>query len=415
MKKVILFLMTLFSLTSCGMKKIDAELSENYYRTSTGGIVYSRNGNWYELGKKEIENVDKKTFRVLGPDYAKDKNHIYYQNGIMTSVDYDSFELMDKNGTLVRDKNKVYYTGITLKGVSPIDIEIIKYDSSNSDLYLRNRDGVYWLRGNEPDTIKKLEVKNKEKFIVIDSSKELAYEGDTMFYQAAVLSVKYNEKIKPVYSSIGTAFSNGSNFYTISWKENLGSIKDKVNISITPIKTVYGTSFLQEYKGIKIIEENYPWIVLDKEILGVYSEETNSIDFITDINDDYKVQGRYFFTGDKVFTFDKIQIGNKNDSVYLNKQMRTEIITINNKSGDFQVLEIKWDDNGIPDTRYAKNEKNVYFMGEILEGADPKTVETAPMHGYDKVNKRYYRYDIKDKNSYYINGKAIDSKAAEKK
>ena len=60
MKKVILFLMTLFSITSCGMKKIDAELSENYYRTSTGGIVYSRNGNWYELGKKEIENVDKK-------------------------------------------------------------------------------------------------------------------------------------------------------------------------------------------------------------------------------------------------------------------------------------------------------------------------------------------------------------------
>ena len=54
-------------------------------------------------------------------------------------------------------------------------------------------------------------------------------------------------------------------------------------------------------------------------------------------------------------------------------------------------------------------------MGKILEGADPKTIETAPLHGYDKVNKRYYRYDVKDKNSYYINGKITDSKAAEKK
>ena len=415
MKKGILVLMTLFSIISCGMKKIDGELSNNYYKNTTGGIVYSRNGNWYELGKKELENVDRKTFKVLGPDYARDKNNIYYQNGIMRNVDYDSFELMDKDGTLVRDKSKVYYTGITLKGVSPSNIEIIKYDSGNSDLYLRNSDGIYWLRGNDPDTIKKLEVQNKGKFTVIDSSKELAYEGNTIFYQATILPIKYNEKIKITYSSMGTSFSNGNNFYTISWKENLGSIKDKVNISITPIKTAYGMSFLQEYKGITTIEEVYPWVVLDKKILGIYSDEINSIDFITNINNDYKAQGRYFLTGDKVYSFNKVKINNEKQSVYLNNQMKTEIITIDNKAGKFQVLEIKWSDGGISDTRYAKNEKNVYYMGRILKGVDPKTIETAPMKGYDKVNKRYYRYDIKDKSSYYRDGEWVDSKIAEKK
>ena len=62
-----------------------------------------------------------------------------------------------------------------------------------------------------------------------------------------------------------------------------------------------------------------------------------------------------------------------------------------------------------------KDEKNVYYMGRILKGVDPKTIETAPMKGYDKVNKRYYRYDIKDKSSYYRDGEWVDSKIAEKK
>ena len=65
MKKGILVLMTLFSIISCGMKKIDGELSNNYYKNTTGGIVYSRNGNWYELGKKELENVKKRTYYIM--------------------------------------------------------------------------------------------------------------------------------------------------------------------------------------------------------------------------------------------------------------------------------------------------------------------------------------------------------------
>ena len=415
MKKGIMLLVMLISFASCGKSLVDKSLSNRYYKTSTGKIAFSQGDKFLWIELTELKNVDKKTFTVLGAYYAKDKNNIYFGSEIINNADVESFILLEKNGFISKDKNNVFYERTPIKGVSPLGIEILAIERSNSNIYLRNNDGIYWFRGNDINTLAKLAVEDKKKFMVINSDRELSREGKKIFYQGTTLPVKYEENFKDIHSSMGTAFLNGNSLYVISWKDSLGSIADKVRINTVPLNTVYGISYLQEYKGIGNMEEAHPWVVLNGKILGIYAEELNSVNFIAEINGKYKIQGKYAFAGDKVYTFEKIKIDDENRSVYLNKKVRTEIITIENKSKDFQVLEIKWNDNGIPDTRYAKNEKNVYFLGEILEGADPKTVEAAPLHGYDKVNKRYYRYDVKDKNSYYKNGKLIDSKDAEKK
>ena len=42
-----------------------------------------------------------------------------------------------------------------------------------------------------------------------------------------------------------------------------------------------------------------------------------------------------------------------------------------------------------------------------------KTIELPPVYGYDEESKKDYKYDIKDKNSYYRLGEKIDKKYAE--
>ncbi|WP_299214450.1 DKNYY domain-containing protein [uncultured Aquimarina sp.] len=88
-------------------KVVNEELSDSYYYTRDNkGIVYSPMGNWFSLGKNEME-VDLPTFQVLGRDYAKDANHAYFKSRVInTPVDVPSFEV--KYGFMPIDKNHVF-------------------------------------------------------------------------------------------------------------------------------------------------------------------------------------------------------------------------------------------------------------------------------------------------------------------
>ncbi|SEL85268.1 DKNYY family protein [Aquimarina amphilecti] len=88
-------------------KVINEELSDSYYYSRDDkGVVYSPMGNWFSLGKNEME-VDLPTFQVLGRDYAKDANHAYFKSRIInTPVDVASFDV--KSGFMPLDKNHVY-------------------------------------------------------------------------------------------------------------------------------------------------------------------------------------------------------------------------------------------------------------------------------------------------------------------
>ncbi|MDE3272844.1 DKNYY domain-containing protein [Pseudoalteromonas sp. G4] len=87
---------------------VDQTLSDSYYYSyNKQQIRFSPMGNWFELGNTLIEHADVATFEVLSRDFAKDKNHIYYQATPITEfVDYQSFSLI--NEMLTRDKNHVY-------------------------------------------------------------------------------------------------------------------------------------------------------------------------------------------------------------------------------------------------------------------------------------------------------------------
>ncbi|WP_103070299.1 DKNYY domain-containing protein [Aquimarina sediminis] len=118
-KKVLMILVAIFIvLASLGVygvyrffnpfgELVSKEKSDSYFYSRDGeGIIFSPMGNWFSLGKHEM-NVDLETFQVLGRDYAKDQEHAYFKSKIIDfGVDVPSFNV--KAGYVPMDKNHVY-------------------------------------------------------------------------------------------------------------------------------------------------------------------------------------------------------------------------------------------------------------------------------------------------------------------
>ncbi|WP_299184425.1 DKNYY domain-containing protein [uncultured Aquimarina sp.] len=106
-------------------KEVNKELSDSYYYTrDKEGIIYSPMGNWFELGKDEME-VDMQTFQVLARDYAKDKDQAYFKSrAINNEIDLASFEVL--LGYTPIDKNHVYELNDNYYHIGTKDIKALK-------------------------------------------------------------------------------------------------------------------------------------------------------------------------------------------------------------------------------------------------------------------------------------------------
>ncbi|MDY7395816.1 DKNYY domain-containing protein [Aureibaculum sp. 2210JD6-5] len=92
---------------------VDDELSKNhYYNNSKSDVIYSMNGNWFGIGKTEM-NVDAKSFKVLSEYFSKDKNQIYFMANVVKHPDVDISSFTSNTTNLKHDigvdKNSVYY------------------------------------------------------------------------------------------------------------------------------------------------------------------------------------------------------------------------------------------------------------------------------------------------------------------
>jgi hypothetical protein len=93
---------------------VQKEISDSYYYTKKGdGIMYSQMGNWFELGKKRIEEADVSTFEVLSIYVAKDAHNAYYRGKrLEQKIDIPTFRVKQDNLIMNHypvDKNNVYH------------------------------------------------------------------------------------------------------------------------------------------------------------------------------------------------------------------------------------------------------------------------------------------------------------------
>jgi len=133
-----IFLFLLFYLfiggSTRGAKAISKEMSNQYYLRDDK-VVFASNGNFFNLGSTDIEDADNETFKVLAQNFAKDKNHVYYNEILIEEADPETFCLLydgenSSDGKYIfhyysKDKNNVYHFNERMADVDTSTFEIL--------------------------------------------------------------------------------------------------------------------------------------------------------------------------------------------------------------------------------------------------------------------------------------------------
>lgn len=115
---------------------IVAIISCNKYEVQKDGVYYK---NWNEARGSAttlLSGADPNTFEILSnEDYGKDKNVVYYQGVSIPGADAQSFEFI--TDLYSKDKHRAYYSGDSIEGSSSKGFRVIDsyYSSDYKDIF----------------------------------------------------------------------------------------------------------------------------------------------------------------------------------------------------------------------------------------------------------------------------------------
>lgn len=364
------------------------------------GKIYFIDNN--DNSKKELRDVDLKTFKIIEEDYdfAKDKNVIYYKSEKVKDVDVNSFKL--ESFLIAKDKDSVYF-----KTVDKL-MKINNFSSEESEIFfqmfmpiiMKDKNGIYTLDSDmngELTTkplkidgldIKSLEILHENTVIYYLKDKNNVYYVDYKYIETNDNEADDNDRAMEVNVKkvIG---ADSDSFETIAF---YGKDKDNMYIYGKKIENVNPKTF----KGI-----SNNWLVFkdDKGIYYVLREENkNSVKELidADLNSFEEIsENEYYRDKNSVYYFDEYD------------RKMTRIIGADPKSFKSISYTFGKDKNGVYkrekklngvdpntfeeiDASYTRDKNNVYYEEEIMEGIDPRTFE------------KFVDYiQVKDKNGIY--------------
>jgi len=306
---------------------VNEKLSDNYYYSKTKTeIRYSPMGNWFELGNSKIQDADVASFEVLGRDFAKDKNHIFYKEYIIDSeVDYDSFKSYDYYCT---DKNHVYIPEQFTQHVF-YDNDTIYSSPTEKALVEKNKSRKMWI------------IQDADPLTYIEIDSDWAKDKSNFFYRHLPVSVDYE-----TFKILNKSFCLDKN--------SVYAVKMRSLLSVTIDPTT-----------VEKVDENY---VLDKHAVYFFEEFQDS-----------KITNKLFAHSYK--NKEKIHLLNK-EYLQIDESILYENVALDNVDvSTFQLLNPTW---------YAKDKKQVYCAGKVIKNADPNTFQIFENAIYAKDKKQVY-------------------------
>ena len=126
-----------------------------YYKDKN--TIYTYNGvlSW----------VDYESFELLSFGYAKDNNRVYMDSFILSGADPQKFQILDAYDRYARDDKNVYYHNKLLTGADPQTFEVFGDDYS---MYSKDKNHVYiWpriLTGADPSSFELVHNYNGESY-----------------------------------------------------------------------------------------------------------------------------------------------------------------------------------------------------------------------------------------------------------
>ena len=309
------------------------------------GIAKDKNRVFYMDERKDIKNVDAKTFERMGESYYfKDKNNVFalkndYSDSnynlvleMSKNIDRSSFDIL--NNEFGKDKNGVYYFGEKIDGISSNNAKVVE-ELGDYDYIFQSGNDHYLVTVNEGNSYDKSDDNTKEKF-KIKKINGLNIDYDTF---------KYFE--------IYDLYKDKNNFYYHS-DNDLKKIKSDIDVKSAE-KMIELRDFIKDKNNIYYFSDGK----LEKINLKI---DVNNLEYLDDGN---SVFSSYLRDGKNVY--------------FVNDEDGKIKIVKNVDKNTFKVV------NG----NYGVDSKNVYYLGEKLDFV-----------GLDGL-KIFGEYYLKDKNSVY--------------
>lgn len=250
MKRILLFLLIAILIQSCSPGiKVDSKLSDSYYYQPISFlIIYSPQGNWFELDYKIVSTAPW-NFTVLSENIGKNKNTVFYKYHQQTNVDIESFSVI-KN--VIKDKNNVCTVSedqlIPIPDADPKSFEYLKPSSTNTLEWSKDNKNYYFHDKKVPVDYNTFKIVN-----------------DQFFYDKDSIYTTFNNNIKSIDISYGLIDRINNNYSrnekTLFYYGNQGGYKK------TPIRDgeqIFVISDEVVRVGDKIIYEGS--ILLEKEV-----------------------------------------------------------------------------------------------------------------------------------------------------
>ncbi|MCF6351734.1 MAG: DKNYY domain-containing protein [Cyclobacteriaceae bacterium] len=316
-------------------KPVDKEISSSYFFSKSGNeIIYSQSGNWFELGKTKIKNVDTGSFAVLSDYLAKDKNSAFYQGKII-NLPIDLATLKTGKGELM------YFTFL---------------DKNNVYSYNRDDEVVYVIKKADPITFERVD---------FFWSKDATHR----FYQDKFIDVDY------------------ATFEVIN--ETFGKDTNKVYMyahltGVNPIEA--DASSIKKFDDEYVYDNNnfyyYAYYVRQELIDTLNTMPYRNLEDVDVLNDTYiKIGNKIYEHGFLLENVDAQEF-KLLDFLYAKDDKRAYYLGSLIKESEASTFESVG-------MEYSKDRNNVYYLDKIVVDANPATFRKSEGHYYyeDGVNK----------------------------
>ena len=315
------------------------------------GIAKDKNRVFYMDERKDIKNVDAKTFERMGESYYfRDKNNVFalkndYSDSnynlvleMSKNIDRNSFDIL--NNEFGKDKNGVYYFGEKIDGISSNNAKVVE-ELGDYDYIFQSGNDHYLVTVNEGNSYDKSDDNTKEKFKIKEIN-GLNIDYDTF---------KYFE--------IYDLYKDKNSFYYHS-DNDLKKIKSGIDVKSAE-KIIELRDFIKDKNNIYYFSDGK----LEKINLKI---DVNNLEYLNDGN---SVFSSYLIDGKNVY--------------FVNDEDGKVKIVKNVDKDTFKVV------NG----NYGVDSKNVYYLGEKLAfvGLDGLKIFN---EGYLKDKKNVYEISVND-------------------
>lgn len=417
-----------------------------YYAADANGVYYD---------SEKIEDADPATFTVLFWDYAKDKNNAYYMAQKIANINGGNFKTLRPAYGYAAGDYIVFYCGKPIEGSDPASFHAVGEGKQNDSLYFgADKNNVYLdgkiIHGIDPLTFEHIgkHFFKDSKHVYVDAniiegcSPEsvrvlnnyyIADSVDAYFINEGTAVPLKSENVKNIKVNDFIAADAKNVYYRgmqiedadgatadIFDKNNDGYIIDKSNVFYCNEKLpasrigFHSLGFGYASDGYKVFFRSSLVQGADADSFTPSSYGTASDKFAKysfakqvtkNVRKDFKnIAGDYFKNGKNIYYKNTVIQGADYESFSpLENAGNQDIFDIlsadderSDKAGNFE---------------YAKDVKNVYYMGQLIKGADPYSFGLTQHPGVNPATEdktEYNAYSKDSKNVYYL-GKAIPS------